>query len=172
MFPNIIRNIFYLSKPLRNITYTWAALPNRNNHKWRNVTGVPGIILCMCPTKEKRRCISTSSLNSYAHTQNDPWGTICRKRRSIRCCIDYQITHLAQMIYIYIYAYIYAYIYIYIYIYIYADTPVEACIYVLFVCFGEQLYLKSDDVHLIWRQNWNTLGSVYGKREYREYVTK
>ena len=31
-----------------------------------------GVILCMCPTNERRRYIVTSSLIGWAHTQNDP----------------------------------------------------------------------------------------------------
>ena len=32
-----------------------------------------GIILCMRSANERRRYIITSSLNGWAHTQNDPW---------------------------------------------------------------------------------------------------
>ena len=36
---------------------------------------VPRIIFCVRPTNERRRYIVTSSLNGWAHTQNDHWST-------------------------------------------------------------------------------------------------
>ena len=35
--------------------------------------GAPGVILCMRPANERRRCNVTSSLTGWAHSQNDRW---------------------------------------------------------------------------------------------------
>ena len=72
------------------ISWKWALLVNFHHclklcmfpnvdfvHLCVKVLYEPGIILCMRPANERRRYIVTSSLIGWAHTQNDPWWTLC-----------------------------------------------------------------------------------------------